>query len=129
MVKIHVKYEDKSEFWLETQTSIQVADLSRDINVIYKNKRLLLDLMGAVQDLIQHAATPEIPEATVPERQKAAGPEVTAPEVNPQVELSEEGRDVLERTVAEIQSRLDGESITAEGMRSKNSTFVTYLIL
>ena len=41
MVKINVKYEERTEFWLETHTAVDIATLSRDVNVALKNKRLL----------------------------------------------------------------------------------------
>jgi hypothetical protein len=52
MVKINFKYEDESEFWFETSTSAQISDLARDVNVIFKNKRLLQDLVKDVEKLI-----------------------------------------------------------------------------
>ncbi len=52
MVKINIKYQDESEFWFETSTSTQISDLARDVNVIFKNKHLLHDLVKDVEKLM-----------------------------------------------------------------------------
>jgi hypothetical protein len=52
MVKINIKYQDESEFWVETSTSTQISDLARDVNVIFKNKHRLQDLVNDVEKFI-----------------------------------------------------------------------------
>ncbi len=60
MVKINIKYQDESEFWIETSTSTQISDLARDVNVIFKNKHLLKDLVNDVEKLMdQQTGLPE----------------------------------------------------------------------
>jgi hypothetical protein len=60
MVKINIKYQDESEFWLETPTSTQISDLARDVNVIFKNKHLLQDLVNDVERFMDQQ--PGLPE-------------------------------------------------------------------
>jgi hypothetical protein len=52
MVKINIKYQDESEFWFETPTSTRISDLSRDVNVIFKNKHLLQALVKDVEKFV-----------------------------------------------------------------------------
>jgi hypothetical protein len=60
MVKINIKYKDESEFWFETPTSTQISDLARDVNVIFKNKHLLQDLVNDVERFMdQQTGLPE----------------------------------------------------------------------
>jgi hypothetical protein len=56
MVKINVKQDEKTEFWLETQTSVEISTLARDINIVLKNKQLLLQLVGAAEALLETAS-------------------------------------------------------------------------
>jgi hypothetical protein len=60
MVKINIKYQDESEFWFETPTSTQISDLARDVNVSFKNKHLLQDLVKDVEKLMDQQ--PRLPE-------------------------------------------------------------------
>jgi hypothetical protein len=71
MVKINIKYQDESEFWFETSTSTQISDLSRDVNVIFKNKHLLQDLVKDVERFMdQQTGQPEKPEETASSQQE-----------------------------------------------------------
>ena len=87
MVKIHVKSAEKSEFWLETPTSTPISDLSRDINIMYKNKQVLLGLVEQVEAMIQHPASPE-----------ATGKEGESQEARAQAEESQEARTLAEES-------------------------------
>ena len=64
MVKINVKYEEQTEFWLDSQTSVDIAALARDINIILANKLLLLQLATAAEGLMEAAALLSVKETT-----------------------------------------------------------------
>ena len=64
MVKINVKYEEQTEFWLDSQTSVDIAVLARDINIILANKLLLLQLATAAEGLMEAAALLSVKETT-----------------------------------------------------------------
>ncbi len=82
MVKINIKYQDESEFWLETSTSTQISDLARDVNVIFKNKHLLQDLVSAVEKFMDRQTSlsekeglgTSAPEETASSQQQESGP-------------------------------------------------------
>jgi hypothetical protein len=82
MVKINIKYQDESEFWFETSTSTQISDLARDVNVIFKNKHLLQDLINDVEKFMdQQTGLPEkegsgtsAPEETASSQQEESRP-------------------------------------------------------
>ncbi len=82
MVKINIKYEDESEFWFETSTSAQISDLARDVNVIFKNKHLLQDLVKEVEKFMDQQTGllekkglgTSAPEETASPQQEESGP-------------------------------------------------------
>jgi hypothetical protein len=81
MVKINIKYQDESEFWFETPTSTQISDLARDVNVIFKNKHLLQDLVNDVERFMDQLT--DLPE------QEGLGTSVPEETASPQQEESQ----------------------------------------